>query len=112
MSAGRKLRLSLDAELRKAGAAQNVVLVWRPAERAAIGAAVRAADTAEVLQSRLDAVGAADEVDDAMLVRLATELRQQLRAVADLVARLEFGPDKAKSARHVRAARARWAESV
>jgi hypothetical protein len=115
MSAGQKLRRSLDMELRKAGQLQNVVLVWRPAERVALDAACKAADMAQLLAARLDAVAAGDAdgaVDDPLLLKLSAELRQQRRAVADMVARLEFGPDRVKSERHVRAARSRWASSV
>jgi hypothetical protein len=114
LTAGQKLRRSLDSELRKAGAARGVTLAWMPAEKMAVDAAVAAADAAELLQSRFDALaaGGPDAGDDALLLKVAAELRQQRRAVADLVGRLEFGPDRAKSARHVRAARARWAESV
>jgi hypothetical protein len=111
MSAGRKLKLSLDNELRKAGRAQNLTLVWSPAEVAAIGTAVRAADAAEVLQARFDCAAAADPDDAAavqVLVKTSAELRLLHRLCADMVARLQFGPGRAKSERHVRSANTRW----
>jgi hypothetical protein len=111
MSAGQRLRRSLDSELRKAAKTQGVILVWSPAEVAAIATAVRAADYAEVLQARFDSAAAADAEDAAaasVLVKVSAELRLLHRLVADMVARLQFGPGKAKSERHVRSARTRW----
>jgi len=111
MTAGRKLRRDLDAELRKAGTAQGHVLVWSAREVAAIDAAVQAADHVEVLLARFDIAAAGDPGDmsvAAALCKLSAEIRQHRRTIADMVARLEFGPGKAKSDRHVRSAQARW----
>jgi putative intracellular protease/amidase len=64
ISAGAKLKRSLDAELRRAGKAQGVVLAWTAAESAAIATAMRAADHAAALQLRF-AAAAGSDVDDA-----------------------------------------------
>ena len=103
-TAGQRLRAQLDEALKRTGQDRGVSLEWDERELAHLQAAQAAADTAELLATRL----ADPEADPATLVRLSAERRLQLKAIGDHVDRLGIWTTTPKSERHVRAGQARW----
>lgn len=107
VSTGQRLRADVDKALEAAGRDLGKTLEWSELELDVIERAVATADRADDLR----AVFAAEQSGEArptVLVSLSGELRLLDKAVVDLLARLEFGPGKAKSDRHQRAANYRW----
>jgi hypothetical protein len=106
-SAGQKLRAELDAGLAHAARESGEPLEWSEAELVTVGHAVAAADRLEELRALWDAE-LAGETRATVAIKMSAEARLCERHIVDLVARLSFGPERAKSERHVRAARSRW----
>jgi hypothetical protein len=110
-SAGERLRADLDAALAHAGKEFGRELEFDEAERHVIEQAADAADRAEEIGSLYRAELARDpEPRLRSVVALAAEMRLQQKQAVDLVARVNLGLGAAKSPRHVRAARTRWAQ--
>lgn len=107
VSAGQRLRADIDKALEAAGRELGKTLEWSELERDVIDRAVSTADRAEVVRAVFDAERDGDG-RPTVLVSLSGELRLLDKAVVDLLSRLEFGPGKAKSDRHARAANYRW----
>lgn len=106
-TAGQHLRQTLDQALARASQDIGQPLEWAEDEVVAIEAAVQAADRAADLRRIYDAERTG-EARPTVLVKLSAELRQLDRQVVELAARVNPGVGPAKSARHVRAANARW----
>jgi hypothetical protein len=107
LSAGRRLRASLEKALERASNAEGQKLQWSEQELAVLERACSTADRAEVIRASFDAEQDG-EARPGELVKLSAELRALDKQVVDLVMRVnpELGP--AKSERHQRAARSRW----
>lgn len=103
MGAGDTLRAAMNAALARASKDAGGDLVWDEKEQAALDAACAAADRAERLTGIAQASTDAGEV-----VKLSAELRMLEKHRSDMLARLSLDTGPAKSARHQRAANARW----
>jgi hypothetical protein len=107
MTAGEELRASINAALARASQEAGAELAWSETEQVALDSACHAADRAAALRTLLgDEL--AGERRPSVAAKGAAELRQQERHVTDMLARLSFGTEPAKSSRHQRAANARW----
>lgn len=105
---GGVLRARLDAALVEAGRVAGRLLEWSELETDLIERAAATAVFAEKLRVARDAelAGAARA---ATVLRMSAEVRHLDRQVVDLVARLQTGlGEVSRSARHQRAAQARW----
>lgn len=111
-TSGTRLRRMLNDALKRAGTEVGKTLEWSEMEQTAIDRAVTTADRAEALRTRFDALATDDNPNDALLVKISSELRLCDRQVVDLVGRIEIGVGTVKSDRHVRAALARWNRSA
>ncbi|QRY53390.1 hypothetical protein [Mycolicibacterium septicum] len=107
-SAGTLLRQVFNDALARKGQALGQTLEWDEDEQLAIDTACRAADRAEDLRTLYDAERAGQN-RPTVVVKLSAELRMVDRQVIELTARVNVGLGPAKSARHQRAADARWA---
>lgn len=107
-SAGAELRKMLDDALERQSKAIGRPLEWSEDELTMLDAACNAANRAEDLRG-FYADERAGERRATVLVKISAELRMLDRQVVELVARLNVGVGPAKSARHQRAADARWA---
>ena len=103
------MRAKLNAELRHAEQQEGRSLEWTGREVLVIEAAMAAADRAEELQRLWRRELARAEPRPSTLTKLAAEARLSERAAVDLAHRVNPGLGQAKSERHVRAGRARWA---
>lgn len=103
-SAGAKLRAKMDAALVATGIAGAE---FTELETEAIDAACAAADRAEQLQKVYDAE-LAGQSRPTTLARLSAEIRHCERQSLQMLERVQLMPEPVKSARHQRAANARW----
>ena len=108
LSPGDRLRRDMDEALRRAGEDRGVALVWDEVEELALERAADAANRAEEIRLVLDNEMRSEEANPNVIVRLSAELRALDKSVVDLCSRLNLGIGQAKSARHQKAARARW----
>ena len=111
MTAGQRLRDDLDKALEHASRERGQKLQFDERELFVISMAAAAADRAELLRQRFDAVLAGRAGADAVS-KLAAELRLTERAAVDLALKVQIGVGIAKSERHVRAGQARWRSST
>ncbi|WP_240355444.1 hypothetical protein [Mycobacterium bourgelatii] len=79
-------------------------LVWDEREQVALDAACAAADRIE----RLTSIANTEGIEPTELVKVSAELRMLEKHQTDMLARLSFTTEPAKSARHQRAVNARW----
>jgi uncharacterized protein YqiB (DUF1249 family) len=107
-SAGARLRAALDKALARAANDQGLAaLEFTEVEQGLVNTAVEMADWAQRLKAVRDAE-LAGQARPTTLVRLSAEVRRCEQMAHDLVARINFGVDVAKSPQHQRAARERW----
>lgn len=105
-TAGQRLRAKMNAALRATGIAGAEFDEY---ELEALDAACAVADRAEQLQAMYDAeLAKGDEAKATTLVRLSAEARHCERQSLQLLDRVRVTPEPPKSARHQRAANARW----
>jgi hypothetical protein len=106
--AGAQLRKTLEDALDRQSKVIGRTLEWSEDEQAMLEAACNAANRAEDMRN-LYAAERSGENRATILVKLSAELRMLDRQIVELVARINVGLGPAKSARHQRAADARWA---
>lgn len=107
MTAGDQLRADLDAQLARASAESGKNLSWTEVEAIVIARAVAAANRAEFLEGLWDAE-VAGEADGSRLTRLSAETRLLEKHIVVLTERLQLSAEPVKSARHQKAAMARY----
>jgi len=104
-TAGQKLRAKMNRALRDSGI---VGAEFDEYELEALDAACAAADRAEQLQRVYDDALASETAKETTLIRLSAEIRHCERQALQMLERVRLTPEPPKSARHQRAANARW----
>lgn len=103
LSAGDRLRRSLDATLARHGKQAGRQAKWSDIEQVIVDEACATADRQEKVQAHFDAL---DDATEDQILKWSAELRLLTKLVVELVGKLDVKPEGPD--RHLRAARARW----
>lgn len=105
---GRRVVADMRAALERAAAERGEPMEFDELEEAALARAGDAADRAERLRKLLDGHLSVEDPAPGTVAKLSAEIRALDRQVLDLLAKVSLDLAPAKSARHVKAAQARW----
>lgn len=103
LSAGERLRKSLDATLTRHGKQAGRAVRWSDVEQVIVDEACATADRQEKVQAHFDALETATEDQ---ILKWSAELRLLTKLIVELVGKLDVKP--VNPDRHLKAARARW----
>jgi hypothetical protein len=108
---GRRLRMDMDAALKRAGDAVGQSLEWSETEEMMLVRAASAADRAEELREAYE-TELAGQAGATTLTKLSSEIRALDKQTVDLVRSVHVGIGVSKSSQHQRAAQSRWDRRV